>query len=137
MMTSFAFFLSRGRSFVREDARRELQPLERYFLMIRQSMILTAVLGLSALFQGNVVRGQSLPKLPLPKKPPVDLRADYLDRLHEQLMPPPGARTTGSLWSSANALGDLSSDYKARNVNDVVVVQVAVQTPAAPHAERR
>jgi flagellar L-ring protein precursor FlgH len=65
------------------------------------------------------------------KKAPKDLRADYLTRLHEQYMPPAGARTTGSLWSAANQLGDLSSDYKARNVNDTIVVQVSVQTTAA------
>jgi flagellar L-ring protein precursor FlgH len=65
------------------------------------------------------------------KKAPVDLRADYLQRLHEQYMPPPSARTTGSLWSSANSLGDLASDYKARNVNDTIVVSVSVQTTAA------
>ena len=67
----------------------------------------------------------------LQKKPPPDLRADYLTRLNEQYMPPPQARTVGSLWTSANALGDLSSDYKARNVNDTIVVQVSVQTSAA------
>jgi flagellar L-ring protein precursor FlgH len=66
-----------------------------------------------------------------PKKVPTDLRADYLTRLHEQYMPPPEARTVGSLWSAANTLGDLSSDYKARNVNDLIVVQVSVQTTAA------
>jgi flagellar L-ring protein precursor FlgH len=65
------------------------------------------------------------------KKAPPDLRADYLTRLHEQYMPPPEARTVGSLWSGANTLGDLSSDYKARNVNDLIVVQVSVQTTAA------
>ena len=65
------------------------------------------------------------------KKTPPDLRADYLTRLHEQYMPPPEARTVGSLWSAANTLGDLSSDYKARNVNDLIVVQVSVQTTAA------
>jgi flagellar L-ring protein precursor FlgH len=65
------------------------------------------------------------------KKVPPDLRADYLTRLHEQYMPPPESRTTGSLWNAANTLGDLSSDYKARNVNDLIVVQVAVQTTAA------
>lgn len=65
------------------------------------------------------------------KKPAPDLRADYLARLNEQYMPPPQARTVGSLWSSANALGDLSSDYKAHNVNDTIVVQVSVQTSAA------
>lgn len=65
------------------------------------------------------------------KKTPQDLRADYLTHLHEQYMPPPDARTVGSLWSEANALGDLSSDYRARNVNDTIVVQVSVQTTAA------
>ncbi len=65
------------------------------------------------------------------KKPAPDLRADYIARLHETLMTAPGARTTGSLWSAANQLGDLSSDYKARNVNDTIVVQVSVATSAA------
>ncbi len=69
-------------------------------------------------------------KLPA-KKTAQELRADYLSRLHEQYMPPPDPRTMGSLWSAANALGDLSSDYRARNVNDTIVVQVSVQTTAA------
>jgi flagellar L-ring protein FlgH len=68
------------------------------------------------------------------KKLPPDLRADYLTRLHEQYMPPPEARTVGSLWSGASTLGDLSSDYKARTVNDLIVVQVSVQTTAAQSA---
>ena len=65
------------------------------------------------------------------KKTSQEMRADYLTRLHEQYMPPPDARTVGSLWSAANALGDLSSDYRARNVNDTIIVQVSVQTTAA------
>ena len=65
------------------------------------------------------------------KKSAANLRTDYLDRLNEQYMPPPQARTVGSLWTSANALGDLSSDYKAHDVNDTIVVQVSVQTSAA------
>jgi len=65
------------------------------------------------------------------KKSSQELRAEYLTHLHEQYMPPPDAKTTGSLWSAANALGDLSSDYRARNVNDTIVVQVSVQTTAA------
>lgn len=65
------------------------------------------------------------------RKSAQELRADYLTRLHEQYMPPPDARTVGSLWSAANALGDLSSDYKARNINDTIIVQVSVQTTAA------
>ncbi len=65
------------------------------------------------------------------KGPPPDLRADYLNRLQEQYMPPPDPRTVGSLWTAVNPLGDLASDYKAHNVNDLIVVQVAVQTTAA------
>jgi flagellar L-ring protein precursor FlgH len=65
------------------------------------------------------------------KKSDQDLRADYLHRLNEQYMPPPGEKTVGSIWSAANSLGDLSSDYKAHNVNDTIVVQVSVQTTAA------
>jgi len=65
------------------------------------------------------------------KKTSQELRAEYLAHLNEQYMPPPNPRTVGSLWSAANALGDLSSDYRARNVNDTIVVQVSVQTTAA------
>lgn len=72
-----------------------------------------------------------LPGIKPVKKTSQELRADYLTHLNEQYMPPPDARTTGSLWSAANALGDLSSDYRARNVNDTIVIQVSVQTTAA------
>ena len=65
------------------------------------------------------------------KKTSQELRADYLTHLNEQYMPPPNPRTVGSLWSAANALGDLSSDYRARNINDTIIVQVSVQTTAA------
>jgi flagellar L-ring protein precursor FlgH len=65
------------------------------------------------------------------KKTSQELRADYLTHLNEQYMPPPNPKTVGSLWSAANALGDLSSDYRARNVNDTIIVQVSVQTTAA------
>jgi len=65
------------------------------------------------------------------KKTSQELRAEYLAHLNEQYMPPPNPRTLGSLWSAANALGDLSSDYRARNVNDTIIIQVSVQTTAA------
>jgi len=65
------------------------------------------------------------------KKTSQELRAEYLTHLNEQYMPPPNPKTVGSLWSAANALGDLSSDYRARNVNDTIIVQVSVQTTAA------
>ncbi len=41
-------------------------------------------------------------------------------------------RTVGSLWSpNDNSLADLSTDYKARKLNDIVVITVGVQTTAA------
>lgn len=62
---------------------------------------------------------------------PAHLRADYIQRLQQQNIPPPEVRTAGSLWSAGSTLGDISTDYKARNLNDTVVVQVSVQTTAA------
>lgn len=71
---------------------------------------------------------------PMKKKSTKDnaeqLRAQYLDRVREQ-QPATTSRTTGSLWVPGGQLEDISSDYKARRVNDTVVIQVAVQTTAA------
>ena len=44
---------------------------------------------------------------------------------------PPDQRSVGSLWVAGSALGDLSSDYKARNLNDTITILVGVQTTAA------
>ena len=59
---------------------------------------------------------------------PAQLRTDYIARLQEQEMPR-ADRTVGSLWSPSD-VGDLSSDYKARKINDTVVILVSVQTTA-------
>jgi flagellar L-ring protein precursor FlgH len=73
-----------------------------------------------------------LPKKLQPKKvDPVQLRADYLQRLQLEIAPAPDERSVGSLWAPGGALSDLSSDYKARNLNDTVIVQISVQTTAA------
>jgi flagellar L-ring protein precursor FlgH len=63
------------------------------------------------------------------KTTPAELRTDYIARLQEQ-EPVKPEHTVGSLWTS-NDLSDLSSDYKARKVNDTVVILVSVQTTAA------
>lgn len=60
---------------------------------------------------------------------PAALRSDYVTRLQEG-EPVQQERTVGSLWTS-NDVSDLSSDYKARKVNDTVVILVAVKTTAA------
>jgi flagellar L-ring protein precursor FlgH len=60
-----------------------------------------------------------------------DLRAEYIARLQQQFVPATEEHTVGSLWSADSSLGDFSSDYKARHLNDTITVVVAVQTTAA------
>jgi flagellar L-ring protein FlgH len=67
---------------------------------------------------------------PSKKDTPAQLRADYLARLQEQ-EPPAAAHTVGSIWQPGGDLGDFSTDYKARKLNDTLVILVAVQTTAA------
>jgi flagellar L-ring protein precursor FlgH len=76
----------------------------------------------------------SLAHAGLPKKPkttPEQLRADYIARLQQRDVPAVSGQTVGSLWTPGNTLGDLSTDYKARKLNDTIVILVAVQTTAA------
>ena len=66
------------------------------------------------------------------KNDPAQLRADYISRLQEHDVPADSNKTVGSLWSSAGStLGDMSTDFKARRLNDSIVILVAVQTTAA------
>jgi flagellar L-ring protein FlgH len=67
---------------------------------------------------------------PAKKDSPAKLRADYLSRLQEQEAPA-AIHTTGSLWQAGSELGDFSTDYKARKLNDTLVILVAVATTAA------
>lgn len=57
-----------------------------------------------------------------------ELRSDYLTRVQEK-EPPKPERTVGSLWVASD-VSDLSSDYKARKLNDTVVILVSVHTTA-------
>jgi flagellar L-ring protein precursor FlgH len=63
------------------------------------------------------------------KNSPAQLRTDYIARLQEQEAPKT-EHTVGSLWTPGD-VGDLSTDYKARKLNDTVVILVSVQTNAA------
>lgn len=67
---------------------------------------------------------------PTKKDSPAQLRADYIARSQEQETPK-DAHTTGSIWSPGGDLADFSTDYKARRLNDTLVILVAVQTTAA------
>jgi flagellar L-ring protein precursor FlgH len=66
------------------------------------------------------------------KSDPIQLRADYINRLQEHDGQAGAGKTVGSLWSpGGNVLGDLSTDYKAQKLNDTIVILAAVQTTAA------
>jgi flagellar L-ring protein FlgH len=68
------------------------------------------------------------------KQTPAQLRSDYLARVQEQDNSVV-QRTTGSLWTPNGAYSELSIDYKARKLNDTVVIVVSVQTTAAQNAD--
>ena len=67
------------------------------------------------------------------KNSPAHLRSDYIARLQENEVQS-APRTVGSLWVPDGQISDLSSDYKARKVNDTVVILVSVQTTATQSA---
>jgi flagellar L-ring protein FlgH len=68
------------------------------------------------------------------KSSPAQLRSEYIARLQEQDSASV-QRTTGSLWSPTGEYTDLGLDYKARHVNDTLVIVVSVQTTAAQNAD--
>ena len=71
---------------------------------------------------------------PRTRKPrPAQLRSEYIARLQEVDVSAT-THTVGSLWSSGGDLNDLSIDYKARKVNDTLVIVASVQTTARKRA---
>ena len=70
-------------------------------------------------------------KLKTPPKTSEQLRQEYIARLQQQYAPAPEQATVGSLWTTQNILGDFSTDYKARNLNDTITILASVQTTAA------
>jgi flagellar L-ring protein precursor FlgH len=60
--------------------------------------------------------------------PKQDFLAEYIARAKAVKSPTP---PTGSLWSPQSPYSDLASDYKARNINDLIVIQVVESTTAA------
>ena len=89
---------------------------------------LAQLLGCVVLF-GTVAAPAASPKT-TKKNSPSELRSDYIARLKEQDAPTV-TNSVGSLWSAGGEMNDISSDYKARKLNDTVVILVAVQTTAA------
>jgi flagellar L-ring protein precursor FlgH len=97
-------------------------------VMLLRRIVIFSLLAAISVFASKVNPLKSHPKTP------EQLRAEYIARLQQQYHPPADAGTVGSLWSPQSALGDFSVDYKARNLNDTITIQVAVQTTAAQSA---
>ena len=61
-------------------------------------------------------------------QPTKDYLAEYIERVKAVKASTP---STGSFWTPQSPYSDLASDYKARNVNDLIVIQVVESTTAA------
>jgi flagellar L-ring protein precursor FlgH len=92
----------------------------------------TLKLRLTACLLLLAVTSVAVSKVPKKSKSnPDQLRMDYIARLQQRDVPTVSGGTVGSLWTSGSTLGDLSTDYKARKLNDTIVILVGVQTTAA------
>jgi flagellar L-ring protein FlgH len=98
-----------------------MQPLMR---LIRRSAILV-LLAVPPLFASPWSKVKPHPKTP------EQLRQEYIARLQQQYAPADEQGTVGSLWSAQSRLGDFSSDYKDRSLNDTITIVASVQTTAA------
>ena len=61
---------------------------------------------------------------------PQKARAEYIARIQQQVVSAPTEAATGSLWVNGGALTDLSTDYKANHINDLITIVVLQKTTA-------
>jgi flagellar L-ring protein FlgH len=98
-----------------------MQPVSR---LLRRTAVLV-LLAVPSLFAAPWSKIKPNPKTS------EQLRQEYIARLQQQYVPAAEQPTVGSLWTTQNILGDFSSDYKARNLNDTITIVASVQTTAA------
>jgi flagellar L-ring protein FlgH len=98
-----------------------MQPVSR---LIKRTAVLV-LLAVPSLFASPWSKVKPHPKTS------EQLRQEYIARLQQQYVPADEQGTVGSLWSAQGRLGDFSSDYKARNLNDTITIVASVQTTAA------
>jgi flagellar L-ring protein precursor FlgH len=87
-------------------------------------------------FTGIIVLSTMLFAIPgygvgIRKKKPAqqkDYLAEYIERVRSVKASTPN---TGSIWTPQSPYSDMASDYKARNINDLIVIQVVESTTAA------
>ncbi len=90
---------------------------------IRIRHYLVWLAGTIVLFQGSMALAKTK------FKDRQQSRAEYLEKLQEQNIPAP-VTTVGSLWSPGSTLTDMSADYKAHRIGDIIMLQVLEQTTA-------
>ena len=86
---------------------------------------LIAILLLSSVLSAGDDKGK--------KKPPAQPPPSALDKYIEEALHSTDAmkpESPGSLWVASSTLGDLASDVRARNVNDLVSIQVVESVSA-------
>lgn len=91
---------------------------EKHFISVAVVLLLAAY---SAAAPAKAIRKHVAP----------DLRSEYLARVQEQDPTAVPRTTVGSIWSADGDMSDISADYKARKINDTVVILVSVSTTAA------
>ena len=84
-----------------------------------------AVLLLVTLLYGVRADARNISRLKLKQGNPTDSLSAYIARVKGTVLASPAP---GSLWSPDSPFADLASDYKARRVNDVVIVNIVEQT---------
>ena len=82
----------------------------------------------------SLLCGSAWAKLKLPgkdnKNDSGELRNQYIQKVQNQAVPVQDTRTLGSLWMPTSAMSNLSSDFKARTLNDSIIIRVTVATSA-------
>lgn len=69
-----------------------------------------------------------------PKKSSLSPLADYL-QAYGSSPPSASAHSAGSLWSPENPFPEMSGDYRAQKVNDLVIIRIVEQTLAQSSAD--
>lgn len=71
---------------------------------------------------------RALPRLKVRPAKPKDSLSEYIARVKGTS---PGSPASGSLWSADSPFADLASDYKAKRVNDIVIINIVEQTSSS------
>jgi flagellar L-ring protein precursor FlgH len=85
---------------------------------------ITTVILSGVLFAADNTTKKKQPALPPPS--PLDRYVQEAMRTTDSMKP----ESPGSLWTSSSTLGDLASDVRSRNVNDLVSIQVVESVSA-------